>query len=110
VLPPDLLEPVVEPRLGIDGWTYQGTDLQECFPAAVEAELAPLVHGLCRGLGTAWGYERAAHLLESQKSYTQAYAVVEAYFAAVARPAERSAPAMARRRARLARAVLDAGP
>jgi hypothetical protein len=107
VLPPDLVEPVVEPKLGIDGWTYQGTDLEECFPAAVEAELAPLVHGLCRGLGTEWGYERAASLLESQQSYAQAYAIVEAYYAAVAQPAARAATAMAKRRTRLARAVLD---
>ena len=93
VLPPDLLEPVVEPKLGIDGWTYQGTALEERFPLPVEAELAPLVHGLCRGLGTPYGYERAADLLESQQSYAQAYAVVEAYFARAARPGLDHGPA-----------------
>ena len=105
-LPPDLVEPVVEPRLGIDGWTYQGTVLEERFPVPVEAELAPLVHGLCRGFGTPYGYERAADLLEGQQSYAQAYAVVEAYLARAVRPD----PNMVRRRARLARAVLDAAP
>lgn len=104
LLPPELVEPVVEPRLGIDGWSYQGTVLQERFPGPVEAELAPLVHSLCGGFGTPYGYERAAELLESQKSYAQAYAVIEAYLASGARPDA----AMAKRRARVARAVLDA--
>jgi hypothetical protein len=108
VLPPELVEPVVEPRLGIDGWTYQGTVLQERFPGQVEAELAPLVHGLCGGLGTPYGYERAAELLEGQRSYAQAYAVLEAYFAAHFASGARPDPAMAKRRARVARAVLDA--
>lgn len=72
----------------------------------MEAELAPLVHGLCRGLGTPYGYERAAYLLESQKSYSQAYAVLEAYLASGAV----LNPATVKWRARLARAVLEAAP
>jgi hypothetical protein len=77
-LPADLVEPVVEPRFGIDGWTFQGTVLEERFSGAVEAELAPLVHAMCAGVATAWTYERAARLMEQEEAYSQAYAVLEA--------------------------------
>jgi hypothetical protein len=96
------VEPVIEPRFGIDGWTYQGTVLEEQFPAVVEAELAPLVHAICAGMGTAWTFERAARLLEGERAFAQAYAVVEAAVAAgLAEDA-----GLVRRRGRLAAAVL----
>ncbi|ACU70320.1 hypothetical protein Caci_1397 [Catenulispora acidiphila DSM 44928] len=101
-LPPDLLEPVVEPRCGIDGWTYQGTELEECFPPQVEAELAQTVHMICTRLATAWNYRRAAQLLESQRAYSQAYAVLEIWSAEGPDPD----PTLPKWRARLARAVL----
>lgn len=102
-LPPDLLEPVVEPRFSIDGWTYEGTSLQECFPPQVEAELAQAVHMICAGLATAWHYRRAAQLLEAQRSCSQAYAVLEIWSAQGPDPD----PALPKWRARLARAVLS---
>jgi hypothetical protein len=79
VLPSDLVEPLVAPAYGIDGWTYQGTVLEECFPPDVEVELSALIHAVCSGLATTWSYEQAARLLEKQKAYGQAYAVVAAY-------------------------------
>lgn len=102
-LPPDLLEPIVEPRCGIDGWTYEGTDLQECFPPHVEAELAQTVHMICARLATAWNYRRAVQLMEGQGSYSQAYAVLEIWAAEGPDPD----PALPKWRARLARAVLS---
>ena len=101
-LPAELLEPVVEPRFSIDGWTYEGTELQECFPPDVDAELAQAVHMISAGLATAWHYRRAAQLLESQRVYAQAYAVLEAWSAEGPDPD----PALPKWRARLARAVL----
>ena len=101
-LPDDLLEPIVEPRCGIDGWTYQGTDLQESFPPHVEAELAQTVHMICARLATAWNYRRAVQLMESQRVYSQAYAVLEIWAAEGPDPD----PALPKWRARLARAVL----
>ena len=102
LLPADLVEPVVEPRFGIDGWTYQGTELEGWFASGVEAELAPLAHAICAGMATAWTFERAARLLEHAGAFSQAYAVLDA---AVAGGAPVDA-ALARWRARLAAAVL----
>jgi hypothetical protein len=104
-LPPDLLEPIVEPRLGIDGWGYSRTPLEECFPPQVEAELAQAVHMICARMATAWNYRRAAQLLESQRAYAQAYAVLEAWSAEGPDPD----PGLPKWRARLARAVLADG-
>ena len=102
-LPPDLLEPIVEPRCGIDGWTYKGTELDDCFPPQVEAELAQTVHMICTAHATAWNYRRAAQLLEGQRSYSQAYAVLELWSAEGPDPD----PTLPKWRARLARAVLS---
>ena len=102
-LPDDLLEPIVEPRCGIDGWTYRGTDLEESFPPHVEAELAQTVHMICARLATAWNYRRAVQLMESQRAYSQAYAVLEIWAAEGPDPD----PALPKWRARLARAVLS---
>jgi hypothetical protein len=99
------VEPVVEPRFGIDGWSYAGTVLEECFEPRVEAELAQAVHMICGGLATAWNYRRAAQLLEGQKAYAQAYAVLEAWAADGPDPD----PNLAKWRARLASAVLVHG-
>lgn len=101
-LPPDLLEAIVEPRCGIDGWSYQGTALEERFPPQVEAELAQAVHMICARLATAWNYRRAVQLLESQQAYSQAYAVLEVWSAEGPDPDH----TLSRWRARLARAVL----
>ncbi len=101
-LPPDLLEPVVEPRCTIDGWTYAGTELAERFPPQVEAELAQAVHMICAGLATAWNYRRATQLLEGQRAYSQAYAVLETW----ANEGPDPDPTVPKWRARLARAVL----
>jgi hypothetical protein len=103
-LPPDLLEPVVEPRFSIDGWTYRGTPLEEAFPPQVEAELAQAVHMICAGLATAWNYRRAVQLLEREGAYAQAYAVLEFWAAEGPDPD----PGLPKWRARLARAVLSA--
>ena len=102
-LPPDLLEPVVEPRLSIDGWSYEGTALEECFPPQVEAELAQAVHMICTGHATAWNFRRAVQLLERQRAYAQAYAVLETWSAEGPDPD----PTLPKWRARLARAVLS---
>jgi hypothetical protein len=102
-LPPNLIEPLVAPRYGIDGWTYQGTVLEDRFPADIEAELAALTHAVCAGLATPWGYEESARLLERHGAYAQAYAVVMAYVDAGAIP---DSPLM-KRRTRLAAAVLS---
>jgi hypothetical protein len=104
-LPVDLLEPVVEPRCTIDGWTFKGTALEECFPPQVDAELAQTVHMICAGLATAWNYRRAAQLLEEQRAYSQAYAVLEVWSAEGPEPD----PTLPKWRARLARAVLSVG-
>jgi hypothetical protein len=101
-LPPDLLEPIIEPRLGIDGWSYSGTALEESFPPQVEAELAQAVHMISAGLATAWNYRRAAQLLENQHAYAQAYAVLELWSTEGPDP-DLGLPKW---RARLARAVL----
>jgi hypothetical protein len=103
-LPADLLEPIVEPRFSIDGWTYEGTSLEECFPPQVEAELAQAVHMICARLATAWNYRRAAQLLENHRAYSQAYAVLEIWSTEGPDPE----PALPKWRARLARAVLSA--
>jgi hypothetical protein len=102
-LPPDLLEPVVEPRCGIDGWTYEGTLLEESFPSQIEAELAQAMHMICARLATAWHYRRAAQLLEGQRAYSQAYAVLEIWSTEGPDPD----PTLPKWRARLARAVLS---
>lgn len=96
---------MVEPRLGIDGWSYAGTVLEECFEPQVEAELAQAVHMICGGLATAWNYRRAAQLLEEQRAYAQAYAVLEAWAADGPDPD----PNLAKWRSRLASAVLTQG-
>jgi hypothetical protein len=102
------VEPIVEPRLGIDGWNYAGTVLQECFAPTVEAELAQAVHMICGGQATAWNYRRAAQLLEGEGAHGQAYAVLEAWAADGPDPD----PGLPKWRARLAAAVLapDEGP
>ncbi|WP_194904861.1 hypothetical protein [Catenulispora rubra] len=102
-LPPDLLEPVVEPRLSIDGWSYEGTELEECFPPQVESELAQAVHMIRTGHATAWNYRRAVQLLEGQRAYSQAYAVLETWSTEGPDPD----PTLPKWRARLARAVLS---
>jgi len=101
-LPTDLVEPVIEPRCGIDGWTYQGTVLEERFPGPVEAELAPLAHAICAGMATPWTYERTARLMESEGAYAQAYAVLDAGIAS----GLTLDSALTRWRGRLAAAVL----
>ena len=101
-LPPDLLEPIVEPRFTIDGWTYYGTALEERFPPQVEAELAQAVHMISARLATAWNYRRAAQLLEREREYSQAYAVLESWSSEGPDPD----PTLHKWRARLAQAVL----
>ena len=101
-LPPDLLQPVVEPRLSIDGWSYQGTPLEGCFPPEVEIELGQTVHLICTRTATAWNHRRAVQLLEEQRAYAQAYAVLEIWSAEGPDPD----PGLRKWRARLARAVL----
>lgn len=101
----DLVEPIVEPRFGIDGWSYAGTVLQECFEPRVEAELAQAVHMICGGLATDWNYRRAVQILEGQRAYAQAYAVLEAWSAEQEEPD----PALAKWRAKVAAAVLKHG-
>ena len=105
VLPADLVEPVVAPRYGIDGWTYRGTVLEAFFPDDAETELASLTHAVCGGLATPWGYEQAARLLERYGAYGQAYAVVAAYETT----SGNLDGSWSRRRARLAAAVLAHG-
>ena len=101
-LPPDLVEPVIEPRFGIDGWTYRGTVLEERFPGHIEAELAPLAHAICAGMATPWTYERTARLLEAEGAHAQAYAVLASGIAS-GLPVD---AALSRWRGRLAAAVL----
>jgi len=96
---------LVEPRLGIDGWSYTGTPLEDCFPPQVEAELAQTVHMICAGLATAWNYRRAVQLLEGQGAYVQAYVVLEDWAADGPDPD----PGLPKWRIRLARAALTHG-
>jgi hypothetical protein len=104
-LAPDLLESIVEPRFGIDGWNYAGTVLEDRFAPEVESELAQAVHMICAGPATGWNYRRAAQLLEGQGAYGQAYAVLEAWAAHGPDPD----PGLPKWRARLAAAVLAQG-
>ena len=100
---------MTEPHFGIDGWTYQGTALEERFPGHVEAELAPLTHLICAGTATTWTFERAARLLEGEGAFGQAYAVIEAAVAAASGAGQPVDGGLVRWRGRLAVAVLERG-
>ncbi|NUR60813.1 MAG: hypothetical protein HOV87_19435 [Catenulispora sp.] len=100
-----MLEPIIEPRLGIDGWSYTGTSLEECVDPHLEPELAQAVHLITSGLATAWNYRRAIQLLESQRAYGQAYAILEAW----ATDGPEPDGSLSKWRARLAAGVLRHG-
>jgi hypothetical protein len=108
-LPPDLVETLVAPRYGIDGWTYQGTELEECFPPDVEPEIAALAHAVGAGLTTSWGYEQVARLLERHGAYGQAYAVIQAHIDQSTAQDAIPDSSLMKWRARLAQAVLAQG-
>lgn len=95
---------VFAPRVGLDGWTLEGTPLAARFAREDLRELATLLHGVCAGMDTAYTYDRAADMLERAGERPQALAVLDAYFALPDRVHEANAGVtrnLARRRQRL---------
>jgi hypothetical protein len=75
------VEPLVEPRATIDGWTLEGTRLAGSVPRRMQRELCTLLHGIAVRAETPYTYLRAAELLERSGEHTQAFAVCEAWLA-----------------------------
>ncbi|MFI1378786.1 hypothetical protein [Embleya sp. NPDC020886] len=105
---------LVQPRRSLDGWTLEGTALEDRFEREELRELGTLLHGVGAEMRTAWTYERAADLLERAGERPQALAVVEAWFA-LPEEVRRASPAatrsLGRRRQRLrSRLGSAAGP
>jgi hypothetical protein len=73
------VEPLIEPRATIDGWTLDGTRLVEAVPRGEQRELCTLLHGIAVRADTPYTYVRAAEILEHSGERAQAYAVCEAW-------------------------------
>jgi hypothetical protein len=100
--------PPVEPKFGIDGWTFEGTALAGRFPLELDAEAAGLMHNVGRGMATTWIYERLCDLLISHKAPEQALAVLDMYLRQCADRDVTPDRGLARRRQHVANKVAKA--
>lgn len=90
-----------DPQLGIDGWSFEGTDLAGRLPIEVDAESATLLHNVRCGQATGWTYDRLSELLAKHGAPEHALAVLESYVAAAAATGSEPDKALLRRRQHL---------
>jgi hypothetical protein len=96
------------PQLGIDGWSFEGTELAGRLPVDVDAECATLLHNVHCGQATVWTYDRLSDLFAKNGAPEHALAVLENYFAAAALTGAEPDKALTRRRQHLTNRLIKA--